>query len=646
MITLSTEESMLLMQVLEHKPAFGRRGNPRLRPLSMYSSELKNFTQISKSVRHVANGESLSDTPRTAQRYTNTLVNLGLWNGSTHGSDIGSAGNELLQLAGTDDGQADFWQRHTRAADKIFFAHQLRRLIGSDSDRALVSQVWREAFFNVQDVLDHLGEENIQTALAEPALGEIEALQYMDSVGTEPWRYARLDPVEREQIVALMLRIRSQHETPYPLASGGAAHDAANLYGQASNAYQRDVRFRVAGFISAFLDMKSEMAAEFPRLAPDFSISLSPSLAIQRRSVMGGATSETSALPLPLQVIIAGCPGSGKSALADQSSAGALVIRTQFHAETTTAAFFGSYRPAPVYEPSADVVELSGLPFGRGRPLIDYRFVPGPALLAVAAAIANPDRSVVLLIEELNRGNAAAIFGELFQLLDRGDDGWSRYGVTITAEADDWLRSQNALAADGTLRFPANLHLWATMNSGDQGVFPIDTAFRRRWAYRYLGYAEPCRYANSEKILRFSGNDLDWDRFRQALNHRLKTLQVVEDRLIGPYFLTTSQLREPNEVLSKLLLYLWDDVLRFRQHELFRADSFAGVTAAWNNGEGNPLHDAALDLAAAAWVDDEPALPADESSAIEWAVENGSVNANEPGAMGSQSPEAADEAGA
>lgn len=576
----------------------------------------------------------------------NTLANLGLWPGLARGSEIGPAGEELLQLADMDDGQADFWQRHTPAADKIFFAHQLRRLIGSDSDRALVSPLWREVFFNVQDVLDHLGEEDIRAALEVPTLAEIEALQYMDSVGTEPWRYARLEPADRQLIVPLILRIRSQYEIAHPLDSGNAALDVANLYGQASNAYQRDVRYRVAGFITAFIDMREELAAEFPRLAPDLNVSLSPSLALKRRPAPSGPNAKASALALPLQVIISGCPGSGKSALAEQASAGALVIRTQFHAETTTATFIGSYRPAPVYEPAPDIVEISGVPFAQGRPLIDYRFVPGPALLAVAAAVADPGRNVVLLIEELNRGNAAAIFGELFQLLDRRDDGWSRYGVTITAEADGWLHSHDALGADGTLRFPPNLYLWATMNSGDQGVFPIDTAFRRRWAYRYLGYAEPCRYANSDKLLRFAGSNLDWDSFREALNHRLKTLQIVEDRLIGPYFLTTSQLRDPGEVLSKLLLYLWDDVLRFRQQELFRADSFAGVTAAWKNGEGNPLLDAVLDLAAAAWVDDEPVLPASEPIPEDWAEEEGRGQDDEPGGAGPQSSEAVDEAGA
>lgn len=105
----------------------------------------------------------------------------------------------------------------------------------------------------------------------------------------------------------------------------------------------------------------------------------------------------------------------------------------------------------------------------------------------------------------------------------------------MSAEASVWLQSHNALDGEGRLRFPANLHLWATMNSGDQGVFPIDTAFRRRWAYRYLGYAQPCLYPAKNRLVRFGGRNLDWDRLRAALNRKLKGLQVVEDRLIGPY---------------------------------------------------------------------------------------------------------------
>lgn len=629
MITLKNEERTLLMQVLEYRPEVGRRGNPRLRPLSMYSSELKNFKQVADIIKRIADGQVPSEQARTAQRYSNTLSNMGLWMDANRGTDISAAGQELLKLAETDDSQADFWQRQTRAADKIFFAHQLRRLVGSDSERALVSAMWRSVFFNVQDVLDHFDEADIRVALEQPDLKEIEALQYMDSVGTEPWRYSRLDMDKRQEVQTLLLRLRSDYD-----ANQNPGDDivlaAAVQYGKAIDTVQRDVRFRVAGFIEAFLDVRADMTEGFPRLAPNGEIKLPPSLVQESgtsRSVSDVLHAPRRSLPLPLQVIISGCPGSGKSALAERSALGAVIIRTQFHAETTTATFVGGYRPTPVYETASDIVELSGAPFSPGRPLIDYRFVPGPALLAVAAAIAEPERNVVLLIEELNRGNAAAIFGELFQLLDRRDDGWSRYGVAVGAEAENWLRLNNALGPDATLRFPPNLHLWATMNSGDQGVFPVDTAFRRRWAYRYLGYAEPCAYAKADQIVRFAGRNLDWDRFRQALNKRLKALQVVEDRLIGPYFLTVEQLHDPAEVLSKLLLYLWDDVLRFRQQELFRADSFAGVTADWNGGEGNPLLNAVLDFDEAVWIGDTGKLLSDERRSV--AAPNGAVGSTD-----------------
>lgn len=604
MIKLNADELNLLKRVLEHRPDVGRRGNPRLRPLSMYSSELKNFTQVAAEIKRIADGGTSGDATTTSRRYANTLWNMGLWTSEIKGTDIGQAGEKILEIAAANVDQPDFWQGQTRPADKIFFVHQLNRLVGSDEERALVSDMWRSVFYNVQDLCDHISEADLRVALNEVDLKELETLQYMDSVGTEPWRYARLSADERIQVQTMMLHLRSRYDKNQNVAAGDDLA-AAIEYAKAIATVQRDVRYRVAGFLEAFLDLRAEMGSEFPRIAPNYLVTLPPAHATHSSASAVKSGRSRGKLPLPLQVIISGCPGSGKSYLAEKAADGALTIRTQFHAETTTATFVGGYKPAPVYEPGTDVVEVSGAAFGRGRPLIDYRFVPGPALLAVAEAIADPERNVVLLIEELNRGNAAAIFGELFQLLDRADDGWSRYGVSIGAEAEEWLRTKDALGADGTIRLPPNLHLWATMNSGDQGVFPIDTAFRRRWSYRYLGYAEPCAYPKLDSVLRFAGRDLDWDRFRHALNRRLKSAQVVEDRLIGPYFLTRSQLRNPHEVLSKLLLYLWDDVLRFRQHELFKADSFAGVTTDWRNGAGNPLLEGVIDLELAACITGE-----------------------------------------
>jgi len=595
MIQLDEAERSLLLQVLETKPELSRKGFPRLRPLSMYSSELKNMTQVAAAVARAFEGVDLAEEPGTAQRYGNTLSNLGVWEGGNRGKEIGVAGEKLLALAAAGDNSPAYWRQHSREGDQIFFQYQLERLM---SDKVgFVNELWRETFFNVQDLLDHLPEERIRKALAEPELKEIEVLQYINSVGTEPWRYARLETPQAEVLQDLILRLRSNFDKSQ--ATGGDRElEMAASYASAMRGYQRDVRFRVAGFIEAFLNLRGKFGDDFPRLSPQLQPSIPTQTASHRGVAMASAigAQERPILPLPLQVIISGCPGSGKSDLADKSAHGAIVIRTQFHSETTTASFVGAYRPVPVYETTSGLAEASGASFVLGRPLIDYRFVPGPALNAIAAAVQEPTRNVVLLIEELNRGNAAAIFGELFQLLDRSQDGRSRYGVTLGAEASAWLQLYKALDVDGLLRFPANLHLWATMNSGDQGVFPIDTAFRRRWAYRYLGYAQPCLYAAADRVVRFAGRNLDWDKLRTALNHHLKRLEVVEDRLLGPYFLTPSQLSNPDDVLTKLLLYLWDDVLRFRQRELFSADSFAGVARMWKGGEGNPLIDGILDL--------------------------------------------------
>lgn len=629
LITLDAAERVLLTRVLEDRPDLGRKGNPRLRPLSMYSSELKNMKQVAAAVDRAANGLPLADVAATAQRYRNTLSNMGLWEGEP-GGDLGIAGNALQTLAIGDDGSAEFWRQRSRQGDRLFFEHQVDRLIGGHG--ALVSDMWREVFLNVQNVLDHLSEEDVRAALEDAELREIEAIQYIDSVGTEPWRYARLVPEERVTVRNLVLRLRADYEVGQQPA-GDAVLTGAIAYASAMHAFQRDVRFRVAGFIEAFLNLRAELGERFPRLGPDRMPRVPPALAAHAGGGNGAAMAGLvapqpvrQALPLPLQVIVSGCPGSGKSALAQRSAAGARVFRTQFHAESSTASFFGGFRPVPVYEAMEGLMDAAGGPFDRGRPLIDYRFVPGQALLAVAAAFDEPERNVVLLIEELNRGNAAAIFGELFQLLDRDEEGWSRYGVAPGAEAETWLRARGALDAEGAMRFPPNLYIWATMNSGDQGVFPIDSAFRRRWAYRYLGYSEPCLYDPADRIVRFGGHNLDWDRLRATLNRRLKALQVGEDRLIGPYFLTPAQLRDPAEVLSKLLLYLWDDVLRFRQHELFRADSFAGVAVAWRGGESDPLQPGILDLAAAAAIE-VPAADGGDYGEAEGALDEGEVEA-------------------
>ena len=104
-----------------------------------------------------------------------------------------------------------------------------------------------------------------------------------------------------------------------------------------------------------------------------------------------------------------------------------------------------------------------------------------------------------------------------------------------------------------------------------------------------MGYSESCKYPAESRQITYGGEQYEWDDFRKALNDKLIELDVHEDKLIGPYFLTVAQLRSPQDVLQKLFLYLWDDVLRFRQHELFTAKSFSQVMIDWAHGTGSTL---------------------------------------------------------
>ncbi|OWY32670.1 hypothetical protein CEJ45_20745 [Herbaspirillum aquaticum] len=178
--------------------------------------------------------------------------------------------------------------------------------------------------------------------------------------------------------------------------------------------------------------------------------------------------------------------------------------------------------------------------------------------------------------------------GDVLQLLDRDQvTGASQYEIDITPEQKSYFSSLGVSV--NSLRLPSNLFIWATMNNADQGVFPLDTAFRRRWNYVYKGYTEVCGYPAENCRIEYGGLYYNWDQFRGVLNNHLVEQGIHEDKLIGPYFLTEQQLANSEAVLQKLFLYLWDDVLRFRQETLFLAKSFSGVSRDWKDGKGSPL---------------------------------------------------------
>ncbi|WIV50278.1 AAA family ATPase [Marivivens sp. LCG002] len=243
-----------------------------------------------------------------------------------------------------------------------------------------------------------------------------------------------------------------------------------------------------------------------------------------------------------------GAPGTGKSYAVNALVGEANVIRTVFHPDTQNSDFFGCLKPA-----------MDG-------DKVTYHFAPGPLSRALSAAMIDTAHQHYLVIEELNRAPAAAVFGELFQLLDRDDSGAGEYEVDFpNGESRDWFKSKGY--GSEKLVMPANLSIIATMNSADQGVYPLDTAFRRRWEQQYLPLYEGNGPQGDVSTYVAPGQEirLSWKTFVQELNNWLIELDLAEDRLLGLWFAKERELGK--HVPAKILLYLWDDLLRHEGRE-------------------------------------------------------------------------------
>lgn len=255
--------------------------------------------------------------------------------------------------------------------------------------------------------------------------------------------------------------------------------------------------------------------------------------------------------------IIYGAPGTGKSHSIEESTDEKFTVRTVFHPETQYSDFIGCLKP---------VMEGDRVTYG---------FRPGAFTQALVKAINDPSNIYSLVIEEINRAPAAAVFGEIFQLLDRNTNGSSCYQIDISDP--DLLSYLNAQTGGqfltGKLFIPSNLSLLATMNSSDQAVMPLDTAFKRRWAFEYLELSfdkapsQILELQTSEGLFKIS-----WANFAgKVLNTMLKEFRVPEDRMIGPFFLNETELQDWQATLrGKLFVYLWDDVLRHKPQERAR----------------------------------------------------------------------------
>lgn len=267
--------------------------------------------------------------------------------------------------------------------------------------------------------------------------------------------------------------------------------------------------------------------------------------------------------------IFFGAPGTGKSFKLNEERKELIdgennYERVTFHPDYSYAQFVGTYRPVPKEE--------------NGEKTISYEYVPGPFMRILSKAIENNrsfnPRPFLLVIEEINRANMAAVFGDVFQLLDRDEENNSQYPINLSKEMKEYLKEEINYKSD-TIKIPSNMFIWATMNSADQGVFPMDTAFKRRWDFEYIDIDN-----KEEKIedISFEANNrkINWNNLRKSINNFLLDNNINEDKLLGPFFISNIEefkndtSKDFKEIFkSKVLMYLYEDAAKSIKNLLF-----------------------------------------------------------------------------
>ena len=255
-------------------------------------------------------------------------------------------------------------------------------------------------------------------------------------------------------------------------------------------------------------------------------------------------------------IIYFGAPGTGKSHNLNHDKDKLLenypenFERVTFHPDYSYANFVGTYKPVPKGED------------------ITYKYVPGPFMRILKKSLKNPDKPYLLIIEEINRANVAAVFGDVFQLLDRNKNNESVYSIDTSEDMKYYLNKDKIV-------LPSNLFIWATMNSADQGVFPMDTAFKRRWDFKYFSIN------HDESLIDDTHTTLNdeviyWNDLRKQINDELLSYKINEDKLMGPFFAFNEFMNQeiPTKIFkdifkNKIIMYLFEDAARSRRNDLF-----------------------------------------------------------------------------
>lgn len=285
----------------------------------------------------------------------------------------------------------------------------------------------------------------------------------------------------------------------------------------------------------------------------------------------------------PLQQIFYGAPGTGKSFRIKRDTANQSKIRTTFHPDSDYSTFVGCYKPTMSNEGDRADQEKGG-----GTKQIEYAFVAQAFLKAYVKAWksycskeSENAKPQYLIIEEINRGNCAQIFGDLFQLLDRNEDGYSTYPIVADTDIQKYLSKEfeeldvpdslNMIYDDydgnvaediknGTvLALPNNFYIWATMNTSDQSLFPIDSAFKHRWDWKYM----PIDTKKENWNIEVDGNKYSWTVFLEKVNEQIFEVTKSEDKKLGFYFCrANNNVVGAEKFVSKVIFYLYNDVFK------------------------------------------------------------------------------------
>ena len=261
------------------------------------------------------------------------------------------------------------------------------------------------------------------------------------------------------------------------------------------------------------------------------------------------------------QIIYFGAPGTGKShkvrEIIGEDTNLPNVFRTTFHPDTDYASFVGCYKPSMRPTTSAEKTLT-----GKDEEIV-YTFVPQVFTDAYVYAYKHPAETTYLVLEEINRGNCAQIFGDLFQLLDR-KDGVSEYKIKADNDLTKYLVAQLGEESegikDGKLCLPANLSILATMNTSDQSLFPMDSAFKRRWEWEYVPINYSTDILSGSFDITIGEKVYSWVEFIQSVNKHIFDLTQSEDKQMGNFFIKHSV--DESEFKSKVMFYLWYEVLR------------------------------------------------------------------------------------